>query len=190
MSWGRGQRRGQTHTHTHTHSLFLSAPPRISAWHSGEIAFGLKVWCSVWMTRSLYPSCSLLPSLRPLFMFCNKPHHHHWQAVWFMTPIPQWRHTDAAPLPTICMYFSFPLQPSPCLGYTSLSLSFALSLSVPLFCALSLPLSHTHTHTHLKCGDWLSLQDCLVYFWFFWNLISLSSTRSVSSHIQNLGKGI
>lgn len=79
------------------------------------------------------------------------------------------------------MYFSFPPQPSPLLGYTFLSLSFALSLSV----SPSLSISHTQSHTdvHLGCGDWLSLQDCLVYFWSFWNLISVSSTGSVSSHV-------
>lgn len=64
------------------------------------------------------------------------------------------------------MYFSHPSsQPFPPLHFF-LYQSPALSLSAARF---------------LGWGDWLSQQWCLVYFWCFWNVISVSRTGSASS---------
>lgn len=129
-SWGREH--GHGHIPTHTHVVFLSAPPRISAWHSGEIAFRL----SVWMTETL-PPLPLRPCA-PIFMFSNNPAATSDRLfdLWLQFPCADTK--TQATLPTL-QYVCILVSP----------LSW-LHFPLPIFSSVFI------THANLACGYWLS----------------------------------
>lgn len=138
-----------TNTHTHTHTEWILICPNSHLW--AWMQFPLNVSQCRWMTETP-PS---LPSISPPLCCETTPPPHLTVCLIYDSNSLVQTQTQAI-LPTI--------QYIPVL--------------VPLSLSSALSLSHTHTNPNLASGDWLSQQFCLVCFWSFWYLISVSSNSA------------
>lgn len=137
------------HTHTHTHTEWILICPNSHLWLTFR-GNCIQAQCR-WMTETP-PS---LPAISPPLCCETTPPPHLTVCLIYDSNSLVQTQTQAI-LPTI--------QYIPVL--------------VPLSLSSALSLSHTHTNPNLASGDWLSQQFCLVCFWSFWYLISVSSNSA------------